>query len=755
MTNFLSDALSPPVSVVINTLNRADLLDDAITGVMQLDYPQLELVVVNGPSTDHSEEVLARWQGRIKHLRCDVPNLSVSRNVGIAGAAGEIVAFLDDDAVPHPHWLRYLTRNFADPAIGGVGGFTVDNTGVRWQVRKTACDRFGNAHFPPDSFDERVLNWPGTPLYPSLLGTNSSFRMEALREVGGFDHTFAYLLDETDVCLKLVDAGWNIAYEPAALIFHQFAASHIRSSTRKPKTLYPSVVSKTYFINHHGRAEGYAKVAHELQNYREELLRANAWLEEHGEISPSHRRALDSDVETGTSAGMEASSLALLERRTRGDLPSAHAPEPFFPADRPRPLRVALVSQGLPPDNEAGIARWTMLLAEGLRHEGVAVHIITRARDLPSRRFANGIWVHAINPDNDAAGDIAAQYRIPGTGVADWMAGVMREIAFLKTGGLDLVSFPIWDLEALPVLDDPELTSVLSLHTTYKLARPFKPEWSARIIYGRSFVDPMIAAERAALKRAPHILANSQAVIDQIEQEYDVTLGESVRIVPHGTPDIIARLGVTLDEKLVRQQAGAPLRVLFAGRFEPRKGYDLALRVAGQLRGDGRLGFDFVGAAPNADQLAQFRADYGIDPARDPSVRFHGEVERPALERLYYEADVVLMPSRFESFGLVAIEAMSAATPVLAMAQGGLAEVVEDGVSGFLFADDDAFVAGAVQRLGALTADRTALGKLAAQSHAAFIDRFSETAMARAVVDFYRSIIPAAAAANAEGDDND
>lgn len=751
MTRFLPDHASPPVSVVINTLNRADLLDDAIAGVMQLDYPAFELVVVNGPSTDHSEEVLARWQGRIKHLRCEVANLSVSRNVGIAAASGEIVAFLDDDAVPHPQWLRHLAKAFADPTVGGAGGFTVDNTGQRWQVRKTVCDRFGNAHFPPDTFDERVLNWPGTPLYPSLLGTNSSFRMAALRAIGGFDHTFAYLLDETDVCLRLVDAGWGVVYEPSALIFHQFAASHIRSSTRKARTLYPSVVSKTYFINHHGRAEGYGKVAQALQDYREELLRANAWLEEHGEISPRHRQTLDGDVEAGTEAGMEASSRARLEHKVQGDL-AAHADVDagsFLASAGPRPLRIALVSQGLPPDNEAGIARWTMLLAEGLRDEGVAVHIITRARELPSRRFVGGIWYHAIAAAPEEADALAATYRVPRSGVADWMAGVMREIAFLKTFGLNLVSFPIWDLEALPALDDPEIATVMSLHTSYRLARPFKPEWTSRVIYARSFIDPMIAAETAALARAPHILANSQAVIDQIEQEYAVSLSGRAQIVPHGTPDILERLQVDIEDKVARQKKGDPLRVLFAGRFEARKGYDLALRVAARFQGDTRIRFEFVGATPDAALLDRIGREFGLDPARNAGLVFHGEVSRPTLEALYLAADVVLMPSRFESFGLVAIEAMSAATPVLALAVGGLGEVVEDGVSGFLFPDEEAFVTGSTERLTALMTDRAALAKLARSSHAAFCARFSDRVMAREVARFYRQIMDKTGAENA------
>ena len=111
--------------------------------------------------------------------RCD---LSVSRNIGIAAAAGDIVGFIDDDAVPHPDWLDRILAPYRDPRVGAVGGHTVDNTGRRYQARKILCDRFGNAHHVSDFFDERPLNRPGSPIYPSLLGTNSTFRMTALRQ---------------------------------------------------------------------------------------------------------------------------------------------------------------------------------------------------------------------------------------------------------------------------------------------------------------------------------------------------------------------------------------------------------------------------------------------------------------------------------------------------------------------------------------------------------------------------------------------
>jgi len=725
---------------VINTLNRATLLGDAIQGVLQLDYPAFELIVVNGPSTDHSEEVLAQWKGRIKHLRCDVPNLSVSRNVGINAADGEVVAFLDDDAVPHPRWLRYLSRHYANATIGGVGGYTVDNTGVRWQVRKTVCDRFGNAFFPDDLFDERSLNFAGTPLYPSLLGTNSSFRTAALREIGGFDHTFAYLLDETDVCLRLVDAGWHVIYEPAAMVFHQFAESHIRSVTRKPKTLYPSVVSKAYFINRHGQKEGFGKVAGELETYRTELLRANAWLGDNGDISSKHRIQLDRDVDLGTEDGLQKSYAALAAGKSRGDLLADVQAEPFLPAPRYDRLRIALVSQGMPPGNEAGIARWTAVLAAGLRDLGHVVHVITRAQHEPYRTFKDGMWQHGVARSPAGAAKIAARYNLPEVGVADWMAAVSEELRFLKTFGLDLVSFPIWDLEALPVIDDPDLASVVSLHTTYGLARPFKSEWTDRIVYGRTFIDRMVEGENALLARAPAILANSRAVIAEIEQVHGVALGERARVIPHGTPDLLAAAGLNVAAKAQQRERAGGLKVLFAGRFEPRKGYDLALRVAARLADNASVQFSFAGATLSDGMVKRARQESGIDPRTLANAVFHGEVDRATLDRLFVESDVVLMPSRFESFGLVAIEAMSAGVPVLALARGGLAEAVVSG-AGCLFGTEEAFVTEAAKSLSRWAHNHEGLAELSHGAYEAYRARYSVEAMAHAVAEFYRHTV--------------
>src|SRR5262245_43262145 len=103
------------VSVVVNTINRAESLRRTLLSLLRLDYPEFEIVVVVGPSTDHTDAVVAEFAKTIKVARCEAANLSVSRNVGIRAASGEIVAFIDDDSVADPWWLDDIVPAFDDP----------------------------------------------------------------------------------------------------------------------------------------------------------------------------------------------------------------------------------------------------------------------------------------------------------------------------------------------------------------------------------------------------------------------------------------------------------------------------------------------------------------------------------------------------------------------------------------------------------------------------------------------------------------
>ncbi|MBP3515015.1 MAG: glycosyltransferase family 2 protein, partial [Alphaproteobacteria bacterium] len=100
------------VSVVINTYNRAEYLDRALQSLYYQEYPDFEVIVVNGPSTDNTEEIMQKYAQDIKIGHCSEANLAISRNIGIAMASGDYVAFMDDDAVPEPEWLNVLLSGF-------------------------------------------------------------------------------------------------------------------------------------------------------------------------------------------------------------------------------------------------------------------------------------------------------------------------------------------------------------------------------------------------------------------------------------------------------------------------------------------------------------------------------------------------------------------------------------------------------------------------------------------------------------------
>lgn len=726
-------------SIIINTYNRASYLNDAILGLSELDYPDYEVIVVNGPSTDNTDEVLEAWSDRIKIGTCDQPNLSMSRNVGIQMASGDVVAFIDDDAVPHPQWLRRLADHYLNPAVGGAGGFTIDNTGVRYQVRKTLCDRFGNAFFPHDYFDERPFSFPGSPLYPSLLGTNSTFRLSALREIGGFDHVFAYLLDETDICLRLTDCGYKIVYEPNSLVYHQFAPSHIRSKNRIPKTLYPSAVSKAYFIYRHGAPFSEARAREELSKYEEEILRSNKWLSDHGDITMAHRAVLDDDLLFGIREGRRRA----IEKQVRtnvqmGDLDLSAPLQPYMRMQKKEGLRIVLVSRAFPPSGEAGIARWTLMMARGLADRGHKVHVVTHAAKDAFTRYENGYWVHAVPEDVSEEGRRkSARFGIP-DGLAGWCFAVYKTVQSLKAFGIDVVSFPIWDVEGVMLAGDESIGIVMSLHTSYAMARPFKPEWTERPLFAHFHIGRVIALEARMLNEVRYILGNSQAIVRDIESAYKVQIAEKTIIAPHGTFEPTGYRPEEVAEKVTDGRHGKPLRITFVGRFEPRKGFDLACDAFHRvLQHVTEVEIHLIGDALDDRSREVITAAGTKALLSDSRVTFHGAVTRLELDRHYYESDVVVMPSRYESFGLVAIEAMAAGTPVIALAAGGLGEVVQDAHNGYLVPSDVTNGEAIAERLIALARDPLLLGRMKAAAREEFERRFTVEHMATAVEPVY------------------
>lgn len=198
---------APRVSVVICTYNGARTLEQTCATVARLDYPDVEVIVVDDGSTDDSAAIAERHGFRV----ISTPNrgLSSARNTGVAAASGEIVAFIDDDAMPDPHWLTYLVDTFARTDFVAVGG--------------------PNLPVPGDgAVADAVAAAPGNPVHvliddrdaEHIPGCNSAFRIDALKAVGGFDPAFRTAGDDVDVCWRILDRGWRLGYAPAAVVWH-------------------------------------------------------------------------------------------------------------------------------------------------------------------------------------------------------------------------------------------------------------------------------------------------------------------------------------------------------------------------------------------------------------------------------------------------------------------------------------------------------------------------------------------------------
>ena len=227
----------PPVSVVIVSRGRPDALRVCLTGCMQLLYDPFEIVVVADPAGVAAAQALP-FAKQIKIIGFDDANISAARNVGINAAAGEIVAFVDDDAVPEPTWLTHLTQAMQHNDVVVAGGYVRARNGISYQWKGRTLDALGDAVDMPVTGLEPVVVQPTPTRCAKTEGTNMAVRRDVLLEVGGFDPAYHYFLDETDLNMRLAKAGYACAIVPRAQVHHGFAANKLRRADRVPTDLF-------------------------------------------------------------------------------------------------------------------------------------------------------------------------------------------------------------------------------------------------------------------------------------------------------------------------------------------------------------------------------------------------------------------------------------------------------------------------------------------------------------------------------------
>lgn len=256
----MENDLSRDISVIICCYSekRRNDLADAIASVQSQTLQCQEMIVV----IDHNPALLAWVREHFPEVIAienkEVRGLSGARNSGVAIARGDILAFLDDDAVADPHWLMLLNETFSDPNILGAGGSILP----LWLEKRPAW-------LPEEFYWVVGCTYLGMPQKVSqvrnLIGANMAFRREIFERAGGFRNeigrrgTIPLGCEETELCIRARQL-WPqryFLYQPAATVFHKVPGTRARW-TYFFSRCYSEGISKAFVARYVGTKDGLA-----------------------------------------------------------------------------------------------------------------------------------------------------------------------------------------------------------------------------------------------------------------------------------------------------------------------------------------------------------------------------------------------------------------------------------------------------------------------------------------------------------------
>lgn len=668
------------VSVVINTCNRAEHLRRLLAGLAHLREVEFEVVVVNGPSTDGTPALLEEYRGRIKVVACPSRNLSESRNLGIAAAAGEIVAFIDDDALPgDPYWLKRCVDMLAEDAshqVGVLGGPVLHRDSPHFEFRGGLTSDYGFQIF---DLDQALDASSEHQWIQGVRGCNCLFRREALAGVGGFDRFYTYYLDETDVCLRLVRAGHAVIYMPENAVRHFSASADYRSSHTN-RNWDVITRSDTYFALKNGHHPQPARLFKTLAAApRKHFIQEIHQFFRRGEISFFQWLKFVMLWLRGLTSGLWA---GLTQPRRLGDF--SQEPPPFLPfkaaALAERPLTIALLTQTIPGQpGFGGVGRYTFDLARGLHERGHTVHIVCKDEQ-EIQHLSLGLTVHGL-PASSYRAASRSERPIVEKNIA-YSQAVVRKLQALYAQGVevDVVHATNWDHEALALIRAQLYPVALMLVT------PLAQTIAANGWTVTEDLRLCVELDRWQIEHADVVCAPSRGILESYRSSMDLSAEVCQRAE-------ITPLGIVPAAHQESARRPGLLRLLFVGRLERRKGVHTLLAVLPTLLeafpnwechlvGDDSLPAP-EGGTYRSSFLTRHQGERWLS-----RVVFHGAVSEAVLQRHYRECDLFVAPSLFESFGLIYHEAMQYGKAVVGCRTGGVPEVVTHGVEGLLVTPD-------------------------------------------------------------------
>ncbi len=723
------------VSVVIATAGRRQCLPNCIASLRRQTYRPLELVVVVGPSQDGSHDYASSLTDA-KVTRVDRLNASFARNTGVRLASGDIIAFIDDDAIATPTWLEELVAVFEaeGSTCGGVAGLVVNENapGRPIQSMNNTLSDLGETvewRLAPSGFND-----PEGEQFIYFMGANMAVRRDAILAAGGFDESYSYLFEDADLSVGIIKAGYRLFHHPRALVHHLPAPSHTRRSQYDPATYYVYARHQMYFALKFSKRTS-RECLRSVARKKIDWYRGFIWLTKRGLIRRRDAARLTWSTIRGVASGLKAG----LRYRREGLVP-ALAPEllrpEFLPLSMdalPRPprrrsrqsLRLALLCGEFGGPVYGGVGVYTAHLADALTSRG---HDVTVFRSQIGRCRINPAGYRIVDVPFD--GDPVRERH-------NFLMALHRESDVRE---FDLVESPLWAGNGAAVGSAARWPLVVRLETPFALISEM-----SGIEYNHA-AKILIAAEQLQLFYATGIIGISEAVVRTVESTYHVPLtyhGRRLAVIPLGLPSVDR-----IPFRQVETPAAGGTKFLYIGRFEARKGIlELAEAFARVARHDAAATLWLVGADNSAaDGFAARTGKTYVQALYDcwgeeiqKRVHFFGKVDDAAKNYLLSVCDVLVAPSLYESFGLMYVEAMRAGKPVIGSNAGGIPEVVDDGETGLLVPPGDALaLAMAMLRLGTDADLRHTLGREALER---FEQRFTLYNFGHQTENFYREVL--------------
>lgn len=395
--------------------------------------------------------------------------------------------------------------------------------------------------------------------------------------------------------------------------------------------------------------------------------------------------------------------------------------------------RVLILSWEYPPLIEGGLARHVRKLSESLAELGAEVHALTRGgEESPPEEVAAGVTIHRV--------------REPGRprDLGEFVAWVERMNADMLAAGVDLGDRYEFDL----VHGHDWLVAAACDHLARRFGAPLVTTIHATE-HGRhqGWVDKhpqsyIHGVERWITNRSDRVIACSYYMREQIADIFGVE-EEKVSVIPNGIDpeDLQPHDGEELER--LRAEFAAPREklVLLVGRLVYEKGFQIALEaLPGLIQRLPRTRFLVAGSGTHEPELRRQAAELGLMEHGS----FLGWIGDDVLHSLYRIADVCVVPSIYEPFGLVALEAMASGCPCIVADTGGLREVVPHEEAGLRFrARDPASLVEVTRRV---LADEGLGRRLVAEAYQ-HVRRFDWLDVAERTVALYEGLLHAPARA--------